>query len=129
MMPTRSDVASAGVLPGGEAGGRVCGARGRERWGGGIVKGRAVVGNVTRVRSGPTTGMWTGTVNPTLTTVTEHVSELTRTCRMNHWLEFGLRFRLVMISQKPPGAISGDQSLDGNFRWSKVLPGDCRMSE
>ena len=37
--------------------------------------------------------------------------------------------RFVMISQKPPGAISGDQRLDGTFRWSKTLPSDCRMSE
>ncbi|XP_070193007.1 inhibitor of nuclear factor kappa-B kinase subunit epsilon-like isoform X1 [Littorina saxatilis] len=36
---------------------------------------------------------------------------------------------LVMISQKPSGAISGDQRLDGNFRWSEGPPGDCRMSE
>ena len=41
-----------GVLPGGEVGGREAG-----RGMGGIVEGRAVVCNVTRVRSDPTTGM------------------------------------------------------------------------
>lgn len=36
---------------------------------------------------------------------------------------------LSMITLKPMGAISGVQTMDGNFRWSKELPGDCQMSE
>ncbi|KAL8612483.1 hypothetical protein ACOMHN_053737 [Nucella lapillus] len=36
---------------------------------------------------------------------------------------------LVMISQKPPGSISGDQRMDGTFRWETGPPTDCRMSE
>ncbi|XP_076447766.1 uncharacterized protein LOC143284715 [Babylonia areolata] len=35
----------------------------------------------------------------------------------------------VMISQKPPGSISGDQRMDGTFRWGSAPPSDCRMSE
>lgn len=36
---------------------------------------------------------------------------------------------MFMTSQKPPGAISGEQRMDGSLAWSLTLPSGCRMSE